>query len=487
MITKTSPWQSSFPDSLQSAKPSKGINMTHVTMQVEKTGCEAWQGSISCFRRGIRPTVVVLIGAWFALMLGRAQAQTAGNPCIPAAALPITGTRIVNVATETQLQNAMGNLRAGDTVVLANGTYKLTSTLHVNGIDNVTIRGKSGCDDVILVGRGMDHPNHDGVLHGIWSNARSTVIAHLTIRDFYNHPIIFNAGAQSPHVYNVKLLNAGLQFIKSNPTSATEGVGNGIVEYSVLEYTTGPPVTDHGPGAGYTNGLSIHAGDNWVIRRNLFKNFHAPDSSAWSWNPALLVWNHSSNTLTEGNTFINIDRAVAYGIQDHSGSDHQGGTIRNNFFYLQPGLMSATRKAGSDAQIIVWDSPGTKVYHNTILTNSNVFRSIEFRFNTAGAEARNNLTDVPIGWRDGASFSQSGNLLTATASMFVNPAAADLHLKSTATAAIDQVPVLATVTDDTDGHVRPFGSASDIGADEFVADEARETAPALPPTGLRGQ
>jgi hypothetical protein len=432
---------------------------------------------------------MLLMGAWLALMLGNAQGQIAGGSCMPAAALPIAGTRVVNVATEAQLQNAMGSLRAGDTIVLANGTYNLTRTLNVNGVDNVTLRGTSGCDTVILAGRGMDNANHGGVLHGVWSNARNTVIAHLTIRDTYDNPIIFNAGAQSPRVYSVKLLNAGSQFIKANPTDLAQGIGvdNGVVEYSWFEYPAGPPTTDHGAGLGYTNGLSLHAADNWIIRSNLFKNLHMPDSYRWTWNPAVLVWNHSSNTLTEKNVFINVDRAIAYGIQDNSGSDHQGGTIRNNFVYLQPGLMSTSRKSGSDAQIIVWDSPGTRVYHNTVLTNANVFRSIEFRFNTTGAEARNNLVDAPIGTRDGATFNQGGNLLTATSSMFVNPTAADLHLKSTATAAIDQAPALTSVTNDIDGHVRPFGSAYDIGADEFVGDGGGDTSPPAPPTNLRVQ
>ena len=58
--------------------------------------------------------------------------------------LPITGVRIVNVSTEPQLQTAMGNLQNGDTILLANGTYDLTSTLYINGRQNVTIRGTNG-------------------------------------------------------------------------------------------------------------------------------------------------------------------------------------------------------------------------------------------------------------------------------------------------------------------------------------------------------
>jgi hypothetical protein len=394
----------------------------------------------------------------------------AESPC-NAPDLPLSGTRIVNVANDTQLQAAMGNLQAGDTIVLANGTYDIASTLYVNGKNNVTIRGNSGCDNVVLVGNGMDNSNFGNVPHGVWSNSTNTTIAHLTIRDTWDNAFIFNSGAQSPHVYSVKLLNAGSQFIKSNPTDGPNGIGvnNGVIEYSWLEYTNGPPATDHGAGVGYTNGLSAHAADNWIIRGNMFKDFHTPDTSDYLWNPAILMWNHSTNTLTERNTFINVDRAISYGLQDISGSDHSGGTIRNNFVYLEPGLMSPGRKASSDAAFIIWDSPNTKVFHNTFLLNSNIFDSIEFRFATGGGEARNNLADLPINFRNGGTATLTGNYLTATSAMFVNPSTANLHLVATATAAIDQAPTLAAVTNDFDAEARPQGIAYDIGADEFTS------------------
>jgi hypothetical protein len=264
-----------------------------------------------------------------------ARGQSTGSPCLAAPILAMAGTRIVNVSTTAQLQTAMGNLQAGDTIVLANGTYNLTSTLYVNGRDNVTICGNAGCGQVVLVGRGMDNANYGSVPHGIWSNSRNTVIAHLTIRDAYDNIVIFNGSAQSPQVYNVKLLNSGSQFLKGNLVDATQG-----------EDTAGPPATDHGVGVGYTNGLSIHTADNWVIRRNPFKNFHTPDTAAYLWDPAVLMWNHSTDTFTERNTFI-VDRAIAYGLYDNSGSDHQGGVIRNNFIYLLPAAGPDERQSES--------------------------------------------------------------------------------------------------------------------------------------------
>jgi hypothetical protein len=403
-----------------------------------------------------------------------------GSPCVakgasPGAApqLPIIGPRIVNVATEAQLQTAMGNLQAGDTLLLADGTYNLTSSLYVNGRNNVTIRGTAGSTNVVLAGKGMDNSNHGGVPFGIWSNSSNTTIAHLTIRDTWDNEIIFNPGAQSPRIYCVRLLNAGSQFIKSNPTDVNAGIGvnNGVVEYCWFEYTRNPPA-DHGSGVGYFNGISAHAAQNWIIRGSLFKNLHNPDTAAYLWNPAVLFWRHSANTVTEQNVFINVDRAVAYGLDNTTPYfDHVGGVVRNNFVCLDPGLMSGSRKASSDGSIIAWNSPGTRIDHNSVLLNSNEFYAVEFRFSTTtNGTARNNLADAPIHLRDSATATLNGNLLTAVPGMFVNPATGDLHLRPSATNAIDKAPAVGTVTNDFDRDLRPQGAGTDIGADEFTTN-----------------
>jgi hypothetical protein len=395
------------------------------------------------------------------------KAATPGN----APPLPLTGARIVNVSTEPQLQTAMTNLQSGDTILLADGTYNLTSSLYIKR-NNVTIRGAAGSTNVVLIGKGMDNTNYGNAPFGIWSNSTNTTIAHLTIRDTYDNEIIFNPGAQSPLVYCVRLLNAGSQFVKSNPTDANAGMGvnNGIVEYSWFEYTGSPP-GDHGTGVGYFNGISAHAAQNWIIRGNLFKNLHNPDTAAYLWNPAVLFWRHSVNTITEQNIFVNVDRAIAYGLDNTTPYfDHAGGLIRNNFVYLAPGLMSASRKASSDGSIIAWNSPGTLIDNNSVLLNSNEFYIVELRFaTTTNGAARNNLGDAPIHLRDSASATVTGNLLTAGPGFFVNPSAGDLHLLSLATNAIDKASSLATVTNDIDGDVRPKGARPDIGADEFTS------------------
>ena len=82
------------------------------------------------------------------------------GPAIPPAPLrPPTGT-IVHVSTLSQLQQAVASIASNTTIVVAAGTYNLTSPLYINGsFTTVGIRGATGNrDDVVLVGRGMAGP-----------------------------------------------------------------------------------------------------------------------------------------------------------------------------------------------------------------------------------------------------------------------------------------------------------------------------------------
>ena len=116
----------------------------------------------------------------------------------------------------------------------------------------------------------MNGANDGGVPFGIWvgGNVQGVTIAHLTIRDVYYHPVMLNAGAQSPLIHNVRLVNAGQQLLKSSPDGAGGGVDNGIVDTPVFEYDT----TSRDD---YTNGVDVHTGDNWIIRHNLFRKIRA--------------------------------------------------------------------------------------------------------------------------------------------------------------------------------------------------------------------
>ena len=251
------------------------------------------------------------------------------GPWSTPAQLPAPSGNVVNVSTAAQLRSAVASIASDTTIVIAPGTYALSSPLSINGaFTNVGIRGASGNrDDVVLVGKGMSGPTDGGTPFGIWvgGDVRGVVIANLTIRDIYNHPIMLNSGTQSPLIHNVRLVNAGQQFIKANPDGAGGGVDNGIVQYSVIEYET----TSRDA---YTNGVDVHTGDNWIIRHNLFRNVRAPQGLA---GPAILIWNGSTNTLVDGNTFLNCQREIALGLVERTPNDHAGGIVRNNFIYRE--------------------------------------------------------------------------------------------------------------------------------------------------------
>ena len=174
----------------------------------------------------LRRSVAVLAG-----LVLLPLAASAG-PVTPARALPAPTGTVVNVSTQSQLQAAVAAIKSNTTIVIAPGTYTLSSTLYINGtFTNVGIRGATNnADDVVLVGSGMTTPS-TSVPYGIWTggNIQGVTIANLTVRDLYHHPLIFNAGTQSPLVHNVHLINAGQQFLKSNPDVAGGGLNNGTL------------------------------------------------------------------------------------------------------------------------------------------------------------------------------------------------------------------------------------------------------------------
>jgi hypothetical protein len=383
--------------------------------------------------------------------------SAAAGPVSPAPPLSAPAGVVINVSTVAQLQSAVAAIASNTTIMIAPGTYALTSTLYVNGtFTNVAIRGATGNhDDVVMVGKGMNAASDGGVPFGIWvgGDVRGVTIADLTIRDLFYHPIILNAGVHAPLIHNVRLVNAGQQFIKGNPNGAGGGIDNGIVEYSTIEYDT----TSRDD---YTNGVDVHAGSNWIVRHNLFRNIRAPQGLLAG--PAVLMWNGTSNSIVEGNTFVNCQREISIGLIDRSPPDHNGGLVRNNFIYRAPGV-------GGDAAILVADSAGTQVLHNTALISKGYPNAIEYRFaGASGAVIANNLLDGAVVARDGASGTVSANVTSASAAMFVDPASGNLHLKSTATAALDKVGnPPSNATTDWDGETRPAG-ATDVGADELV-------------------
>lgn len=373
----------------------------------------------------------------------------------PLAVRAAAESQIVHVANEAALQKAFGQLRSGMTIVLAPGVYRLTRTLSINGTyTDIALRGATGKrDDVVIQGGGMSAATRD-VPHGIWigGNVRGVTVADLTVRDVYEHAIVFDAGTRNPIVSNVHLVDAGAQFIKSNP-DRDGGVDNGVVEKSLIEYTATAP-------SDYTNGVDVHRGVNWIIRDNVFRNIVGPRGTLAG--PAVLVWNRSANTITERNTFRNCARGISYGLVEREGGpDHRGGIVRNNVIFR-------SRSEPGDTGIMVADSPETEVVHNTVFLSGTYPTPIEYRFyRSRNVVSANNVVDGAIARRDGATATERNSVEHAPAALFVDAAAGDLHLSPGASALIDKGVPLSGVSDDWEGDRRPLGAGPDVGADEY--------------------
>jgi PKD repeat protein len=398
-------------------------------------------------------SVLIIVAAF---LLPRLHAASSGR-------LPVVGAQgsVVNVSTVAQLQSAVDSLASGTAIVIAPGVYRLTQELRIrNGVTNVAIQGAtSNRNDVVLLGSGMNTPGINIVVKV--ENAQDVAIANLSIGEAYYHPIQLQGeqGADRIRISNVRLFDAGQQFLKSTVDPQNpDGVDDVIVEYSVIEYTS------IGPAHGYTQGIDVHHGANWLIHHNLFRNIHVPATAQDRLRPAISMWSGSRDTVVHSNTFINCERGIIFGLgpQPPYAHGHSGGAIYNNFIYR-------TEPINADSGISVWDSPDTRVYHNTVIQNGTYPTAIEYRFTgTTGVEVINNLTDGAIIARDGAQGLVVSNYTQATPEFFANAGAADLHLSATATLAIDHGIAVPSVTTDWDGEARPFGAAPDLGADERV-------------------
>lgn len=395
-----------------------------------------------------------------------------------APALPAPAGTIVDVDTVAELEQAVASLQSNTTIRIAAGTYDLTRTLYVGDftrgaptLANVAIRGATGDPtQVVIRGRGMSNASFGDVPSGIVvGDVNGILIADLTIRAFYHHPIQLagEAGCRAPRIYNCRLVDAGEQFIKGSAATPGDGCDDGVVEYTLMEYTTTAR-------SDYTNGVDVHGGANWVIRHNLFRRIREPNGSALA-GPAVLMWRRSAGTIVEGNTFIACSRGIVFGLEDIATNDsHTGGVIRNNFFYR-------SGSTSGDVGIAVWESPGTEVYNNTVILSGTYPNAIEYRFNTSNVAIRGNLCDAAINDRGHTGTTTvSNNVVNAQSAWFVDAARGNLRLSSSAPATVvDAAPSLASVTDDFDGLARPGGSAPDMGASEFRPGGGDTTAPTV--------
>ena len=416
------------------------------------------------------------VGMTFAVVCGVALSGWALGPA-DAPSLPPPDPdifTIVTVDTAQELADACWNLGSDTAVLIAPGTYDLASVSFPNGqdgrltigrygepvISNIQIRGATGNPhDVVILGGGMDNPI---VPFGIQVfTATDVLIADLSIGRVYYHAVAIqnDQGASRVGLYHCRLFDAGEQIVKGNRGN-NPGAEDVVIEFCDVFLTEG--AIEH-PDLGYcyTNAIDAIGGHRWVIRHNLIRGIYCQNGALAG--PAILMWQGSTDTMVEGNTFVDCSRGVSLGLV--SSEDHAGGMVRNNFFRWNPA-------AAYTVDVPIYTrSPDSAIYHNSILTHGLYGAAVEVRFSGAtGVQVRANLMDGAVLARDGASPEVWDNSTGAQPEWFVDEATGDLHLLPSAGAAMDQLDRLEDCGDDYDGVVRPASpSTVDLGADEVEA------------------
>ena len=420
--------------------------------------------------------VILLLGS---VVLADDAQESAAKPLIDSdqcQPLAPPGGATVSVATVSELENAVNNATAGDTILIADGVYNLDGVYLRIDTPNVTLRSASGNRAAVVL---------DGnyiTTEIIQIVASDVTVADVTLREAYYHPIhlmsVDGNDTLNTVIYNVHLIDPGEQAIKINPATEDAYPDDGLIACSHLELTdAGRPQIRNNC---YTGGIDAHQAEGWVIRDNLIEGFWCDSGLS---EHGIHLWRGCRDTLVERNVLKENARGIGFGLvtsgeartyaddpcpaANGSYVDHYGGIIRNNFVFASDAGLFAS-EFGFDCGICLWQACEAQAFNNTVVSTQAPFSSIEWRFDNTDVEIKNNLVSHNLRDRGGTAVLQA-NLENAPMSLFVDGANGDLHLLGTAVSAIDQAVTLPEITDDVDGDGRPYGAAPDIGADELDA------------------
>lgn len=388
----------------------------------------------------------------------------------------------------TTLRAVVRQAEEGDTILLQDGTYTLpaASPGDYTGLyfttPGVTLRGASGDASRVIIDSA--YRPHGGGSGTVTIDAPNVVIASLTLQRSVYHLVHLWADGDDARIHDVHLVDGGQQFVKASPGDAAR-VDRVQVSCSAFAMTSQGRDNVWGYGASdgnttcYTGGIDAHDSRDWHIHDNRFEGIYCtPDGTprpAHDQNPderggqrytgglaehAIHMWDSEAGSghLIERNVIVDCARGIGLGFR----TEVHGVVIRNNMIFSS---FAGSRE--HDVGIMLERVRDSRVLHNTVFhAHPDAYpNGIEYRYDvTSNLEIRNNLTNVAIRARDGASADLGGNVEQAVANWFRDPGVGDLHLAScdnpTVVAAGDASPHIAV---DVDGDVRE--GTLDVGAD----------------------
>ncbi|MEK0312723.1 fibronectin type III domain-containing protein [Cohnella sp. 56] len=396
---------------------------------------------------------------YFAVRTTDAVGNVSGLSNVASATIATPTADAVTVTSLSALQTAINGAPAGGRVItLAAGTYNQSTTINITGKNNITIQGAgSNYTATVVKGPGINNSAMD--INFKVNDADYVTFKNMTIQDSYYHAIQVNQGSKYFHADGLKTWDNGEGGFKT--TFDSNGYTDyGIIENSLIGYTTSGMRS-------VVEGIDLIASRGWIIRGNRVENAKTSNNGG---GYGIFAKGNSIDTVFENNVIVGSFIALSFGgggtgaayfrNQDQT-YEHRGGIIRNNVVF-----------GTVDTGVYLNKANNYKVYNNTILNTGSGVGAIEPRFAGTSGEVRNNLLTGTVKNREGGTSVASNNITGATASWLVDPANGNYHLHPfNGMAARDVGMTLSDVPTDMYGNARPYGSAYDVGADEFMPNE----------------
>ncbi|WP_368669001.1 chondroitinase-B domain-containing protein, partial [Corallococcus sp. CA053C] len=383
--------------------------------------------------------------------------------------LPLTGGAAVkNVTTVAEFQTALSAAKAGDEIVLADGTYTFNANLscvaegtqalpitvraanrhaaliRFNATEGFKVSGRYWTFDGLTVeGICASDPNCEHAFH-VTGHAEGFVLRNSRVRDF-NAQLKVNA--------------------EKNGSGVFEMPHRGLIErneiYDTRPRVTGTPVTK----------LNIDTGDDWVVRDNELHDFARQGGISYG---AFMKSGGKRGLFERNRVLCAKDLALT---DTRIGLSFGGGGTGNEFCApaFDPSVPCTTEHTDgvirnnivancSDVAVYLNRATNTRVLFNTFVGTTGV----DYRFDTSTGEAHGNVLSSAIRVRESGTFTAGTNQMnvaTATfAAWYVAPLKGDLTLKGDVSSLVGAGARNALVPDDFCGRPRPSSGAYTLGA-----------------------
>tara|TARA_Y100000780_G_scaffold217521_1_gene221703 strand:- start:5459 stop:6727 length:1269 start_codon:yes stop_codon:yes gene_type:complete len=292
-------------------------------------------------------------------------------------------------------------------IELADGHYNIGSTINID-VNHIMLMSKSGNPYDVTLNRG-------GRGNLLRVSADHFYVDGITLTGSGNHLIQVAGESEASYtkINNCIFYDAKEQFIKvsydrNKPDSKSY---SGNIANSIFEFRRGIAFQY------YTGGIDVLGGVDWLVENNIFKDIASPSKNISQ--HAVHFWANSEGTRVVNNLFIDVDRAIGFGmplsknkkIMEYS---HNNGMIVGNVIFH-----SDNGDPFGDTGIVLESNINTLVKNNTVYFEHHYPNAIEYRFsNTESVTISGNQTNRAITSRDGASAELSDNVTTLSQAEF---------------------------------------------------------------------